>query len=245
MGNIEQILENSFLENQKLSQQARKIISEYVGDFDIFFYNYGIEIDFDNLCTLVSTLDMKDSDKISSPVEYDSESNSFLFPKDLYFTQSDIERAFQKAVLSMVTNVCSIETDRYNEGLTFQVDGKEYGKIVNEKVKDRIVEIIYGSQEDKVVTLPTTTDSLCHDFENMIGSENLLTYFVNGRGDLMYLNVASLFNSNEECMDFFKNLNRYVEVDPNDMRELRKIDKKYEEKRDEILQNRKENALAM
>lgn len=242
---IEQILENAFLENKKLSAQTKSIIVDYVNDFNEFFSSHNVEIDFDNLSSNISTLDFREVNNISSAVEYDSQSNSFLFPKDSYSSLEDIERLFQKAILSLVTNVYSIETDRHNEGLNFEMNGKKYGKIVNEKVKDRVIELIYGNPESKIVTLPTTTDSLCMDFESMIGSENLLTYFVNGRGDLMFSSISELFTNNEDCIEFFDNLNRYSEVDENDMRELRKIDRKYEEKRDEILKNKYDMGLAI
>ncbi len=239
-----EMLENALKENKKLSMQARDIISCCVCDFSEFFNKYNIELDYDNICNLVSSLNLDESNDISAPVEYDPKSNSFVFSKNV-FKQEEIDKGFEKSVLSMITNVYSIETDKYNEGLTFDINGKQYGKIVNEKLKDRIVELTYGNLDDKIVTLPTTLDSLSMDFEQFIGSENLLTYFVNGRGDLMFNNIASLFNSEEECILFFRNLNRYLEVDPNDMRGLRAVDAAYENKKEEILQNKLNNTLAM
>ena len=61
----------------------------------------------------------------------------------------------------------------------------------------------------------------------------------------MFNNIESLFNSEEECILFFGNLNRYLEVDPNDMRGLRAVDAAYENKKEEILQNKLNNTLAM
>lgn len=239
-----EILENALNENKKLSMQARNIISCCVCDFSKFFNEHNIELDYDNICNLVSSLDLDESDNVNSPVEYDPKSNSFVFSKNV-FTQEEIDKGFEKSVLSMMSNVYSIETDKYNEGLTFEINGNQYGKIVNEKLKDRIVELTYGNLDDKIVTLPTTLDSIPMDFEQIVGSENLLTYFVNGRGDLMFNNIASLFNSNEECILFFKNLNRYLELDHNDMRGLRAVDAVYENKKDEILNNKLNNTLAM
>ena len=242
---LKQLLSDSLNTNVNLSMFARNIIASTVCDYNEFFNEQNVEIDVDNLCELISSVTLEEKDNLSSAMKYDSEKNCINFSKSINYNETQINHEFKKSILSIITNVYSIETDKHSQGVSFEMNNQKYGDIINDKLGERVIELVYGNEDDKLITLPNTLDELSYDFEEMIGSERLLTYFVNGRGDLFYSNVLSLCETEEECINLFDTLSMYDKTDENDVRMLRSIDAKYEFQMNNILDKRNINNLAI
>lgn len=238
-------VETSLNKNQVLSESNRIVILSVIKDYANFFSRYNIDIDIENISKLLLTLDIKESNFITSASMYDSVSNCILISNNPNIKSDVLERDLEKSILSLVTTVYNSNINRYNEGLNFEINGINYGHIVNEKVKDRIVELVYGNIESKVITLPTMEDRLSSDFQQLVGSENLLSYLVNGRGDLLCSDILDICESQTELIEFFTNLNEYEKTDKNYIPDVRAKEDKYKKQMDKLLERKLEEKLVI
>ena len=242
---LKEELKESLHKNKNLSQLDRDIIPRIISDYSTFFKMYGIEFDSINTRKLLETLNFRIKQIEDEKVSYDSSTNTIVLPNNINISEEELSEIYEKSILSLMTTTYNLNSESYNEGLNFSVENKKYAGIINEKVTDRIHELVYGNIDDKIVTVPTVLDSLSSDIEGLIGSENLLTYFINGRGDLFYNKMSEVIGSEKETIDFFETLKEYESVDKNNMREINKIDMKYEKQFERILENKKVETLTM
>lgn len=238
MENFIDVVKNSLIKNQNLSQYSRDTVLEIVKEYTYRFKEYNIELDFQNIASLLETLNIAVFSSEGKYIPYDNNSNIIYIKNDPSIDDEAFKETFGKSVLSLITNIYNPSTGKYNEGLNFEINGKRYGHMINEKIKDRIHELTFGNNDSMIVTVPTIADELSANFQEMVGSDNLLTYFVNGRGDLLYSDIVKLCDSEKESLDFFENLNSYENSDPNDIVELNKCAEIYRKQRIKIINNK-------
>lgn len=242
---VEKVIITSLNKNQTLSELDRNVILCVIKDYINFFNNYNIAIDIENVSKLLITLEIKKSNVIKNASFYDSSDNCIFISNNFKTNNDIVERDLEKSVLSLITTVYNFNTGSYNDGLTFKINDIDYGHIINEKVKDRIIELVYGNIESKIVTLPAMEDQLSSDFQQLVGSENLIRYLVNGRGDLLLSDILDLCESQTECMEFFANLNEYENTDKNYITDVRKRENIYIKQRDKMLERKLEEKLVV
>lgn len=242
---LKEELKESLQKNGKLSQLDRDIIPRIISDYSMFFEMYGIEFDNINTKKLLETLNFRVKQNDSEKNLYDSLTNTIILPNDLNTSEEELSEMYEKSILSFMTTTYDLNKQSYNEGLNFSIQNQNYAGIINEKVRDRIHELVYGNMDKEIVTVPTVLDGLTSDIENLVGSENLLTYFINGRGDLFYTKMCEVIGSEKETIEFFETLKEYENVDKNNVREINRIDIKYEKQFETILENKKIETLAM
>lgn len=245
-----QFVEGSLFDNQSLSMHDRELIKCIITDFQNYLDIYGVELDYNNMMFLLMKLTTAQDDKITSTCAYNSEKNAILInPKMSYeASESQVEKDYIKAILSIASTLKQSETIdnaadmKPKQGLIFSIQGNERGNFLDEKLKDRIIERIYGN--DGIYTLPSTSDEILGDIQKLVGIENLLTWFVNGRGDLLFDDISSKIGI-EQARSLYVTMDTYQNTDINDVRELRMLESKYEKIRSELFVNVNEDALAM
>lgn len=242
---LKEELKEALQKNGNLSQLDRDIIPRIISDYSMFFKMYGIEFDSVNTIKLLETLNFRAKQSEDEKNSYDSSINTIILPNNIDISEEELSEIYEKSILSLMATTYDLDSGSYSEGLNFSIENKKYAGIINEKLKDRIHELVYGNIDNKMVTVPTVLDCLSSDIESLIGSENLLTYFINGRGDLFYNKMSEIIGSEKDTIDFFETLKEYETVDKNNMREINKIDIKYEKQFERILENKKIETLAM
>lgn len=242
---LKEELKEALQKNGNLSQLDRDIIPRIISDYSMFFKMYGIEFDSVNTIKLLETLNFRAKQSEDEKNSYDSSINTIILPNNTDISEEELSEIYEKSILSLMATTYDLDSGSYSEGLNFSIENKKYAGIINEKLKDRIHELVYGNIDNKMVTVPTVLDGLASDIESLIGSENLLTYFINGRGDLFYNKMSEIIGSEKDTIDFFETLKEYETVDKNNMREINKIDIKYEKQFERILENKKIETLAM
>ena len=242
---LKEELKEALQKNGNLSQLDRDIIPRIISDYSMFFKMYGIEFDSVNTIKLLETLNFRAKQSEDEKNSYDSSINTIILPNNIDISEEELSEIYEKSILSLMATTYDLDSGSYSEGLNFSIENKKYAGIINEKLKDRIHELVYGNIDNKMVTVPTVLDCLSSDIESLIGSENLLTYFINGRGDLFYNKMSEIIGSEKDTIDFFETLKEYETVDKNNMREINKIDIKYEKQFERILENKKVETLAM
>lgn len=216
---------NKCSENNEEFIPFKEIFLDSLCNYITNFQKYNLEPDYENFCSQLSKLKIiytKESNKL---VDYDFKTNTMKINTQQVQKINDTEEMlnmFNLAILSMLTYVYNIETDSFNNGVTFEANGKTYGEYINEKIGERIQEIFFGNiakyhyeAEKKVETieLPTASDQICMDMQALVGSDNLFTYYLNGRGDLFFNKLSVLFPTQEECIEFVNNVDNLKESD--------------------------------
>lgn len=242
---LKEELKEALHKNENLSQLHRDIIPRIISDYSMFFKMYGIEFDSVNTEKLLETLNFRIKQNENEKISYDSSINTIILPNNIDTSEEELSEIYEKSILSLMTTTYDLDRKSYSEGLNFSIQNKKYAGIINEKVRDRIHELVYGNIDNKIVTVPTVLDGLSSDIAGLIGVENLLTYFINGRGDLFYNKMSEVIGSEKDTIDFFETLKEYESVDKNNMREINRIDMKYEKQFERILENKKVETLAM
>lgn len=241
---LKETIKESLQKNKNLSQLDRDIIPRIISDYCNFFSMHGIEFDSVNTEKLLETLSLKKKEKNEKKL-YDIDSNSILFPNELDTTEDELFEMYEKAILSLMTTTYDFDANEYSEGLNFSVENKKYGSIVNEKVRDRIHELIYGNIDKEIVIVPTVLDRVASDFEKIVGVSDLLTYYLNSKGNLFYNKMCEITGSEKEVIDLFEILNKYETVDKNNMYEMNKLDIEYSSHIEHILENKKVETLGL
>lgn len=244
MNSINVTLISSLNKNQNLSQFDRDRIPIIIKDFENFFSNYNVSINMEDISKLLETVTFRKINDKQNSYHYDYVNNSINFYYNTNITEAEAEANYCLGILSLMCTSYNVNTG-YTNGVCFKIDNVEYANIINEKLKNRIFELTYGNIDSKVVTLPTPLDKMIYDIESIIEIEDLLTYFINGRGDLFYSRFLEYFDEENECIDFFRNLNKYDMVDSNDVMSIRSIDKKYETQLKEIMNKKNVNKLVI
>ena len=160
---LKEELKESLHKNKNLSQLDRDIIPRIISDYSTFFKMYGIEFDSINTRKLLETLNFRIKQIEDEKVSYDSSTNTMVLPNNINISEEELSEIYEKSILSLMTTTYNLNSESYNEGLNFSVENKKYAGIINEKVTDRIHELVYGNIDDKIVTVPTVLDSLLSD----------------------------------------------------------------------------------
>lgn len=225
------------ISNNKDFEYFKPLYMDSLNSFIIKFDEYNLEPDYDNFYSRLSDLKVNYSNDIDTFVCYKCEENELLINIDKLKLVEDInilDNIFNRPILDMITYVKSLENEKFNKGITFDYQGKKMGNVINEKIDDRILELFFGNEESSNISLPTAKEEVYYDVEKLIDSENLLTYYLNGRGDLFLSKMSEIFPNEEECIDFIESSdkleNSYTEND-----------KIYKSKLLNALKNKKEN----
>lgn len=241
---LKESIKESLQKNKNLSQLDRDIIPRIISDYCDFFKMYGVEFDSANIEKLLETLSLKKKEKNETNI-YDLDSNTILFPNEIDTTEDELLEMYEKAILSLMTTTYDFNDNKYKEGLNFSIENKRYGNIVNEKIRDRIHELVYGNIDKNIVMVPTVLDRVANDFEKIVGVSDLLTYYLNGKGDMFYSKMCEITGSEKEVINLFETLNKYETVDRNNMYEMNKLDIEYSSHIDQILENKKIETLGL
>ena len=211
--------------NQQLSGEAKAILFGYCRDFINFASMVNTELDIDNLSRQLSTLTQIESDS-SDEIKYSKKDNAIVVSRDKYYKIGDLNNAFAKAVLSMITTFKK-EDGTLKSGIEFDMNENKYGTYINSAIEDRIVEFMYGNPDDAIVTLPSYRDTLVMDLESVVGYDKLIPYFLNGQGESLFYDVEKLFGSSEKAENFFNTVEQFGTVSTNDLANNSKLELSY------------------
>lgn len=245
---FEELVTSSLNSNKFLSMENRNLFNSIIKDFANYFFEYGIDLNYDNLSSLLRELDTAADDNIDEICKYDSENNRILINRTSDASPEEIEKSYVYMVLSIISNPNQTEMIDDGEtlipkcGLEFEENGNKKGHCLDRKLKERIIEMIYGN--DEMYTLPTIEDEFLIDVEKLVGSENLLVWFVNGRGDLLFENITSKLGM-EQANELYDVTDKYENTDVNEIRELRLLEAKYEKIRANSLMKVDNNIIAL
>ena len=103
---------------------------------------------------------------------------------------------------------------KFTQGLTFKdEDGKKYGKVLNDRLKDRLILLSFGetkyneSVKDFFIDSPndsaTLLDEMFVQLDSVISSNDLISFYINGRSDLLLQKLGDYGKA------YIKNLDKY------------------------------------
>lgn len=245
---FEELVISSLNSNQILSMENRNLFKAIIKDCANYFNFYGVELNYDNISMLLRDLGSAQDDTIHAICEYDYENNQVLINKASDAAEQEIEKSYINVVLSLISNPNQTEVLDETEtlipkcGLEFELNGSKKGHNLDKKMKERIIEMIYGNDEN--YKLPSIEDEFLIDVEKLVGAENILVWFINGRGDLLFENVASKLGD-ESAKELYDVIDQYGNTDVNEIRELRLLEAKYEKIRANSLMKVDNNIIAL
>lgn len=213
--------------NKKLSLETKSIIYRIVKEFVQFTDKFENEINLDNLCNLLESLDQKKSENCEG-ISYDVASNSInIFKSSNQTYDENGLNSYIKSILSMITTIHNPD-NTISQGVKFSKNGVEYGAYLTDLMEDRLIEINYGNPEsDKPIILYGCKDTIFSDLQSIVGANKILFYLFNGQGEALFDDIANRFGDEKRAENFFGTIEKYGNLSKNSIEEIRKNDNSY------------------
>ena len=143
---------------------------------------------------------------------YDLDSNTILFNKNKNIDKDKQYYDFLSTVMDIIST--NYIDGKFTQGLTFKdEDGKKYGKVLNDRLKDRLILLSFGetkyneSVKDFFIDNPndsaTLLDEMFVQLDRVISSNDLISFYINGRSDLLLQKLGDYGKA------YIKNLDKY------------------------------------
>lgn len=176
------------------------------------FNDRGIDVEMETFSALLQTMNVLEFDEDNSIFcSYDLDSNTIKFNKNKNIDNDKQYYDFLSTVMDIIST--NYIDGKFTQGLIFEEDGKKYGKVLNDRLKDRLILLTFGetkyneSVKDFFLDSPsdsvTLLDEMFVKLDGVIPSNDLLSFFVNGRSDLLFQKIG------EYGKTYVKNLDKY------------------------------------
>lgn len=205
--NVRKCLDN----NPNLSADNRTVIYEGLCNIKNLVHNcYQVNINFDNISQILSTVKIIDVDDADSYFSYSRSDNQIIRKKtdDKYMIFD-----FYSSLLRLISQRYDFSANKYNSGLLIEDENGTRNSLLNDELISRLTTLLTRCEDRKRVDVTDKEDGtsiqdiIINDMSETVGIQNLLTYFFDARGIEFYESLAEIM-SEEEANDFISIVDR-------------------------------------
>lgn len=217
----------SLEQNENLNDNSKNIMATIINEYNNMLSLVNCLVNEDNLNLILSEISF--IEKNVDDISYDAKRNKIIIPdtKEYDYTANGdkLNDMMIKTLLSVISTIHN-EDGTITTGVLFKKGNKMYGKVLNEVIINKINELTFGNA-DYIVDGRTKAfdfkDGLFRNFEEIIGSEKLLKYFLNGQGEELFLEITQMFGSSESALEFFEIMEEANSIEPNEIEKAHKL----------------------
>lgn len=226
--------------NKNMEMKYKQSIELTIGSIlRCCFNNRGIDVETEVFGILLQSMKVNEiNDDISSFSKFNLETNTIIINKNKNISEETKYYDFLSTIMDiMSTNYIN---GKLTQGLIFtSEDGIKCGKILNDRIKDRLILMSFGETKyndnikdffvDSSSESTTLLDGLFLQLDKVISSHELLDYYINGRADLFLDKVGKYGELFVKNLDIYNRDNSIV------------IRKECDEILENIINSKKEN----
>jgi hypothetical protein len=200
--------------NKNLKINYKQSLEATIGNIlKCCFNDRGIDVEMETFSALLQSMKSLEIYEDNSVFcSYDLDSNTILFNKNKNIDKDKQYYDFLSTVMDIIST--NYIDGKFTQGLTFKdEDGKKYGKVLNDRLKDRLILLSFGetkyneSVKDFFIDSPndsaTLLDEMFVQLDSVISSNDLISFYINGRSDLLLQKLGDYGKA------YIKNLDKY------------------------------------
>ena len=167
---------------------------------------YDVDYNYDNLLEIIKKIKIVETNE-DEDIHYEKDTNTLVLGK----MEENKEFKLCKSFLEITSQGFDKKNNSYTSGIIYKdEEGNELGKRINEILINELIVINTGLSIDNVEELISINplDTVIKDILSITGSNNLITYFAFGQGEILFEQISSVIG-HDNTKQFYKSVDNY------------------------------------